>query len=513
MSQYSPVFSENAIVSPLRHHLYQPTISHPTINYTAVQECRDRALPDESNFAGLAGIEHEDGTEVHTLDDGHEAQEHIKITGPRASPSSTPRLVESASGSNLKTALPTGKAKPHVQIKFGPPKGPKTDEARASKDISVPASQSSTSALVSNIDAPTASIAEPFNAAACLSRGPTPPISRPPTPVLPIYQGTPLVAIVSTASTPEGQAMSVCATSMPSFSVAPAVAPSRAAMPHRFASAAPMANLSRSAMPHRAASAQPAPSTWTGFSATTTSLQTPSTKAAASSTENGATQQLMPISTNGTYSAPPPGSIAVPTAEDLHLIQLQCKGHKRKGAIIEGNPNKQRKTSEGKALPSSSNTSATSHPEWLSNSLSLFKSTTLGPEWDLLVSNWFKFEEGTQFQGNGRLGCRRRPRVIAMWIKNARNPTFHPDRKDVKAIADDFTAWWQSLQPKWRSANSNKAKQPNGDWDCIRCSGSNGVLSVVAALFFWGDAVQNTPARTTWLEAMEDVSYVLAQLL
>lgn len=50
---------------------------------TAVQECRDRALPDQSQFIGLEGVEHEEGFEVHVLDDDQEEEEHVRLANPR----------------------------------------------------------------------------------------------------------------------------------------------------------------------------------------------------------------------------------------------------------------------------------------------------------------------------------------------------------------------------------------------------------------------------------------------
>lgn len=125
---------------------------------------------------------------------------------------------------------------------------------------------------------------------------------------------------------------------------------------------------------------------------------------------------------------------------------------------------------------------------------------------------WVKFEEDAQFQGDGRLGARRRPQAIGDWIQRARTPEFRPAIKNVARFAADFSAWWRGLQPEWRRASSNVGPA-GGDWTHIRRSGVNGLLSVVAALFFWGDIVRGTPARAVWLKAMEDVLFVFEQLL
>lgn len=74
------------------------------------------------------------------------------------------------------------------------------------------------------------------------------------------------------------------------------------------------------------------------------------------------------------------------------------------------------------------------------------------------------------------------------------------------------------MQPSWRVNNADdQAPQEEGDWGELHCSGANGMLSVVAAVFFWGRAIQATrhvgAMRATWDEALQDVSYVLKQLL
>lgn len=73
------------------------------------------------------------------------------------------------------------------------------------------------------------------------------------------------------------------------------------------------------------------------------------------------------------------------------------------------------------------------------------------------------------------------------------------------------------MQPGWRhnddGENSRDDGSDDGDWTDIRLSGTNGLLSVLAALFFWGDAVhaRGTPT-TAWLEALGDVAYVIERL-
>ena len=66
----------------------------------------------------------------------------------------------------------------------------------------------------------------------------------------------------------------------------------------------------------------------------------------------------------------------------------------------------------------------------------------------------------------------------------------------------DFVAWWGSLLPS-QSATSVR------DWSPIAKPGVNGLLSVVAALFFWGDSCGPTSA---WMKCMEEVAEALTAL-
>lgn len=75
--------------------------------------------------------------------------------------------------------------------------------------------------------------------------------------------------------------------------------------------------------------------------------------------------------------------------------------------------------------------------------------------------------------------------------------------------------WWRSVQPDWRLSDSIASfKQADGDWGVIKCSGVNGLLSALAALFFWGVALGNTcTADAAWSTAVADAAYVLESIV
>ncbi len=66
------------------------------------------------------------------------------------------------------------------------------------------------------------------------------------------------------------------------------------------------------------------------------------------------------------------------------------------------------------------------------------------------------------------------------------------------------------MQPSWRTNNNND--ETSGDWGKICRPGVNGILSVMAALFFWGDAIGCADEQVTWLEALNDILYVIEHI-
>lgn len=154
-------------------------------------------------------------------------------------------------------------------------------------------------------------------------------------------------------------------------------------------------------------------------------------------------------------------------------------------------------------------------PAWLANAIKLVAAFDFGAKWQSLVASWVKFEEASNYKSS-RLGTKSRPQTIAKWIQLARKPDYRPDIENLAAYEADFKAWWISLQPPWRCRDGvDWPLKGSGDWDILRQSGQNGLLSVVAALFFWGWAARTATndAEGAWSLAVDDVLYALTQLL
>ncbi|KAJ7020768.1 hypothetical protein C8F04DRAFT_907597, partial [Mycena alexandri] len=88
-----------------------------------------------------------------------------------------------------------------------------------------------------------------------------------------------------------------------------------------------------------------------------------------------------------------------------------------------------------------------------------------------------------------------RPQAVSKWIGVGRTRTNKiPDVADTARYGDEWYAWWDSLQPKWRTRDRTGNWKMGGDteyggdeeWGYLDRPGPNGCLSVVAGLYFWG---------------------------
>lgn len=150
-------------------------------------------------------------------------------------------------------------------------------------------------------------------------------------------------------------------------------------------------------------------------------------------------------------------------------------------------------------------------PKWFTMASLMLRSESLGETWAEAVSFWERFEIAQEFEASLKLGTAHRPPIVAQWIQRARSQTYRPEIRNVDELALKFSAWWRSLQPEWRVAGDGPPARGSGSWDVLRRSGANGLLSVMAALFFWGSSTGGE--GTSWTEAVEDVLYALQELV
>ncbi|KAF9472824.1 hypothetical protein BDN70DRAFT_775212, partial [Pholiota conissans] len=125
-------------------------------------------------------------------------------------------------------------------------------------------------------------------------------------------------------------------------------------------------------------------------------------------------------------------------------------------------------------------------PDWFLNAYQMLISKDFGLSWVELVRAWAHFERAESFEEVEKLGTTGRPPCISAWIARARARTYQPDLGTLSTFEKQFNSWWKSLQPEWRrnGIDGVLVKQP-GNFEEIRRPGKNGIVSVIAALFFW----------------------------
>lgn len=220
-------------------------------------------------------------------------------------------------------------------------------------------------------------------------------------------------------------------------------------------------------------------------------------------------------SAQGTVTLPPaPPSSTLPTSVP-GAKKSKARKPKRKARGSDEEPSRNVKRRKGEAAELRASGDASSElPAWLVSALGMLKSQELGSEWTALVKAWEAFEVGEGFAAPLNLSPTGRPPCISDWIKRARAPSYRPAIPSPEGFASLFTEWWRSVQPEWRrSASGGSLARGSGDLGSVRKPGVNGLLSAIAALFFWGSAPGLTATgRDAWLEAVGEVSWTVQHL-
>lgn len=201
------------------------------------------------------------------------------------------------------------------------------------------------------------------------------------------------------------------------------------------------------------------------------------------------------------------------------------KGKKReRGVESEAEDHVSKKRCTGGIIPASAAATPSSSdiavppnaPAYFAKGVALLRSPDLGPEWAVLVRNWARFEALEGFKATSNLSATDRPVAVKDWIQRARSPAWRPVIVNTEGYGIQFSKWWTSLQPEWRLSEDGAVllQTDEAEWECIRKAGPNGLLSVMAALFFWGSAVQGKRGRDAqWLQAVGEVSWVFSRLI
>ncbi|KAF9481575.1 hypothetical protein BDN70DRAFT_783689, partial [Pholiota conissans] len=125
-------------------------------------------------------------------------------------------------------------------------------------------------------------------------------------------------------------------------------------------------------------------------------------------------------------------------------------------------------------------------PDWFLKVYQMFLSKDLEVSWVELICSWAHFEKDSDYKEQEKLEAAGRPPCVKAWISHTCSTIYRPDLGALPAFEKGFRVWWANLQPEWQCEGSTKIlKQQQGDLDNLHRLGKNGLVSVLAALFFW----------------------------
>ncbi|KAJ7217456.1 hypothetical protein C8J57DRAFT_1034206, partial [Mycena rebaudengoi] len=133
-------------------------------------------------------------------------------------------------------------------------------------------------------------------------------------------------------------------------------------------------------------------------------------------------------------------------------------------------------------------------PKWLREAVLNLSAVDLGNNFKALLEALIHIEDLHGFPAvmKGSIPATGRPVVVGEWIQGAcgQRSKKVPTITNIKAYPNSWQAWWDSLQPEWRQRDAAGRYEIGGDygeeWGGLDCPGANGLLSVVASLYFWG---------------------------
>ncbi|KAJ7825874.1 hypothetical protein B0H14DRAFT_2368606, partial [Mycena olivaceomarginata] len=161
-------------------------------------------------------------------------------------------------------------------------------------------------------------------------------------------------------------------------------------------------------------------------------------------------------------------------------------------------------------------------PPWFQHTFKEVSRQCLGTDYDALLEAFTAWEQSSGWAASGKLKAlpnAPRPTQLADWIKDARGKTLAVRLiTDTKCFATTWWQWWTGMQPSWRDSRCGRAGSrcvavlDKADWGSLQTSGQNGLLSVVATLYWWGCAEKGLGEGNTtsdWNDAVADTTWVL----
>lgn len=169
----------------------------------------------------------------------------------------------------------------------------------------------------------------------------------------------------------------------------------------------------------------------------------------------------------------------------------------------------------------------TDAPSWFTDSYAHFDEGRefLGSHWTKLVDHFVLLEAADEYASHSSLPRDGRPEMASKWVNDGRLSRTKTKKMPTLALADlpafkrSFQTWYDGMQPSWRSKVEDrwvraKVGRKKLDWELLDVRGVNGMLTVIATLYWWGMAVRNhsQDEYDEWEAAVDDVSWVLQKM-
>ncbi|KAJ7617995.1 hypothetical protein FB45DRAFT_800748 [Roridomyces roridus] len=154
-------------------------------------------------------------------------------------------------------------------------------------------------------------------------------------------------------------------------------------------------------------------------------------------------------------------------------------------------------------------------PIWIGKILPEISAVLLGPTYHEILQAWVDLEMAyvsSEYEATyARVETKDRPKEVGDWIQNARRV---PVKISKLAVFEaKWSAWWAKMQPSWRQEHSLPGgDETDRDWGILAAPGVNGMLSVVATLYWWGCTEKAESSVADWDAATQDVLLVLGGL-
>ncbi|KAJ7921971.1 hypothetical protein B0H13DRAFT_1604071 [Mycena leptocephala] len=173
-------------------------------------------------------------------------------------------------------------------------------------------------------------------------------------------------------------------------------------------------------------------------------------------------------------------------------------------------------------------------PKWFTATYDQVTREDLGDSFNALLRVFAEIERSYRWEQGGKagLGVANQPSAVADWIAAGRGGRGGPQANgrgpeigNLAVFGTTWWDWWGRLQPDWRTRDGGnvsrfeRAAYPGAtkeNWRKLRVPGQNGVLSVVASLYWWGKKCRvagEREDRESWAEAVSDVKWMLNGLL